>query len=217
MSGYYVRDYAIKTAQGSIAAAQTNAPISQAFAVTSGDSLNLRHKIHLSAAYEAAASTLKLQHSPGGDEYYDVGTAASIALVSAVGLADNTVTTADDDITLTSHPFETGDAVFYRCSGAGVITGLTDLTVYYVIDTSANDFQLATTRANALAGTAIALTQPSGGDNHSFTRIEYELILNVEDGLDPQLLPLYPKARWVATTGANATLTVENVYVTHRS
>lgn len=64
---------------------------------------------------------------------------------------------------------QTGQAVTYNNSGGTVITGLTNATVYYVIRISATTFSLATTRANAVAGTAITLTGDGTG-THTFTK-----------------------------------------------
>lgn len=66
---------------------------------------------------------------------------------------------------------ETGDAVTYSDGGGTAPTGLTDTTVYYVIKTAtANQIQLASSEANALAGTEITLTPGSvAGTNHSLT------------------------------------------------
>lgn len=57
---------------------------------------------------------------------------------------------------------QTGQAVFYDTTGT-VMTGLTDATTYYVIRVTATSFQLATTRANAVAGTAITLSSDGTG------------------------------------------------------
>jgi hypothetical protein len=63
-----------------------------------------------------------------------------------------------DTINYANHGQNTGDAVTYRNGGGTNITGLTNSTVYYVIKTTANAFKLATSAANATAGTAIDLT-----------------------------------------------------------
>lgn len=64
---------------------------------------------------------------------------------------------ADDEIlTKTAHRLQTGQELAY-VSGTG-FTGLTAGTSYFVIRLGADTFKLATTRANALAGTAINIT-----------------------------------------------------------
>lgn len=75
-----------------------------------------------------------------------------------------------DTITFsTDHGFNTCEIVTYTCSGAGVITGLADDGTYYAIRMSATELRLATSIANAVAGTKIAIAPPVGGDTHTFT------------------------------------------------
>lgn len=62
-------------------------------------------------------------------------------------------TNATETVTWTAHPFEAGDRVQLQNSGT-IPTGLAHSTDYFVVPTGANTFQLATTRALALAGTA---------------------------------------------------------------
>jgi len=70
----------------------------------------------------------------------------------------SSVNLTSDTINYANHGQNTGDAVTYRNGGGTNITGLTNNTVYYVIKTTANAFKLATSAANATAGTAIDLT-----------------------------------------------------------
>ena len=73
----------------------------------------------------------------------------------AVATSDVNATT--DTITITTHGFVTGDEIQYISNGLA-ITGLTTGLVYYAIRTDANNFQLATSYATAIAGTAIDIT-----------------------------------------------------------
>lgn len=75
---------------------------------------------------------------------------------------DNDVDDGADSITYTAHPFNTGDRVTYTDGGNTGITGLIDGGSYYVIDVDADTIKLATTEANAIAGTAINITGTSG-------------------------------------------------------
>jgi hypothetical protein len=94
------------------------------------------------------------------------------AVAAAYGAADvatvptTDVNITDNIITETSHNYITGQAVVYDDGGATAITGLTDGTTYYVIVVDANSYKLATTAANALAGTAIDI---SGTGNNAQT------------------------------------------------
>lgn len=76
-------------------------------------------------------------------------------------------------VTLNTHGFNTGDAVFLTTTGA-LPTGLTANTIYYVVYIDANTFNLATTLANALAGTKIA-TSGSQSGTHTLNYCPYGL------------------------------------------
>ena len=73
------------------------------------------------------------------------------------------VNTTTDVITKASHGFTTGDSVTYYQNGGNAITGLTDGSTYYVIALTVNTLQLATSSANATAGTAINITTAGTG------------------------------------------------------
>lgn len=89
----------------------------------------------------------------GGGQVFD-GSSASI------------VSTGSDTIVVTGHPWSTADSVQYHNGGGSSITGLTSGTTYYVIKVDANTLKLATTAANASAGTAIDLTAVGTGTTH---------------------------------------------------
>lgn len=65
-------------------------------------------------------------------------------------------------VSYTLHPFITGDCVHFTTTGA-LPTGLSPSTGYYVIYGDGNTFRLATTYANALAGTAINTSGTQSG------------------------------------------------------
>lgn len=79
------------------------------------------------------------------------------------------VNTTDDEITVTTAP-ETGTMCVYDDASGTAITGLTDNEEYYVIKVDDTTIQLATTVANAEAGTAVSLT---GTGNSSQTLTFY--------------------------------------------
>src|SRR5262245_47554038 len=65
-----------------------------------------------------------------------------------------TATNATETFTKTNHGLQTGDGpVQVSNAGGGLPAGLTAATDYWVIRTGANTFKLATSLANALAGT----------------------------------------------------------------
>jgi hypothetical protein len=64
---------------------------------------------------------------------------------------------ADDDVaTKTNHGLVTGDPIQFSSLTGG--TGLVTTTRYFAIKTGANTFKIATSRANAIAGTAVDVT-----------------------------------------------------------
>ena len=87
------------------------------------------------------------------------------SLFSAVTASKGTftVTIATPAVfTLTSHGMLTGTQVYLTTTGA-LPTGLAANTNYFVVSTGANTFNLATTFANAVAGTAIATSGTQSG------------------------------------------------------
>lgn len=82
-------------------------------------------------------------------------------LHSVVGVT--TVTIASPGVfTLNSHGRSTGDRVFLTTTGA-LPTGLSAHTTYYLINVTSSTFRLATSLANALAGTAINTSGSQSG------------------------------------------------------
>lgn len=81
---------------------------------------------------------------------------------------DNDVDSASNVITKASHGFTTGYKVTYTDGGGTAVVGLIDGGTYYVIRLSANTLKLASSYANAVAGTAIAITDGLGS-NHKLT------------------------------------------------
>lgn len=72
------------------------------------------------------------------------------------------VDTGTEILTVTDHGYTTAQAVVYT-SGGSLISGLTSTSTYYVIKVDDNAVKLATTAANATAGTAINLTSTGNG------------------------------------------------------
>lgn len=81
---------------------------------------------------------------------------------------DNDVDSASHQIAYTAHGLVTGDKVTYTDGGGTAVSGLTDGGTYYIIRVDSDTIKLATTYANAGAGTAIAITDGSG-TNHKIT------------------------------------------------
>ena len=97
--------------------------------------------------------------------------------------------TGTDEIVIPSALYAvltTGDAMTYAEGGSGNQADLTDGTVYFAIKSgTSNRMKLATTYANAVAGTAIDLTAvASGGTAHSFTGGTAAATANLGLGVD---------------------------------
>lgn len=97
------------------------------------------------------------------------GPIAIAAWALSFTFATTDVTVAADTITETAHGMETGDGPVRVSSSTTLPAGLAAATDYWVIRVDANTFKLATSRANALAGTAIDLTSQGTG-THTLTR-----------------------------------------------
>lgn len=76
-------------------------------------------------------------------------------------------------VTLASHGLQTGDTIFMTTTGA-LPTGLSINTLYYIVRVDANTFNLATSYANAIAGTKIT-TSGSQSGTHTMRGCPYGL------------------------------------------
>jgi hypothetical protein len=118
------------------------------------------------------AGTEDLSGATPQQTYADVvGTAYETATKVTFAGTVAGVDVATDIITKTAHGFITGDKVTYGNGGGTSITGLTDGTDYFVIKVSANTLKLASSYANALAGTAVNLTVVGVGTSHTLTPV----------------------------------------------
>ena len=100
------------------------------------------------------------------------GTTVAGSALNFNGSSASIVIVADETITLTTAQYDslsTGDVVQYKDGGGTVVTGLTDDGFYYIIKGTSPKVKLATSLANATAGTAINLTGVGAGSTHSLT------------------------------------------------
>lgn len=96
-----------------------------------------------------------------------------------------TVTIATPGVaTLVAHTLATGDAVTLSTTGS-LPTGLVADTTYYAIRIDADTFNLATTLANALAGTKIATSGTQSG-THTLTLASRYIVYATENTFLPQ-------------------------------
>jgi hypothetical protein len=107
--------------------------------------------------------------------------ATSLADIVFVGEAD------DDTGTAAAHGMVTGAGPYRVVNAGGALpTGLLAHTNYWIIRVSANTFKFATTRANALAGTAIDLTGDGSGTN-TLVRNLITRVFNTDADLTPDI------------------------------
>ena len=96
------------------------------------------------------------------------------------------VSTTNNTITLTSHGLSTGDPVYYY-AGSNAIGGLNNSNLYYTIASDSNTIKLATTAANATAGTAISFTSAPSSDTTQYiyqgVNIQTDMIYSSSHGL----------------------------------
>lgn len=75
-----------------------------------------------------------------------------------------TANPATDELNHTAHGYNTGDGpIQFTNSGGGLPAGISALTDYYVVKFDADNFQIATSLANALAGTIVDITTAGTG------------------------------------------------------
>lgn len=101
-------------------------------------------------------------------------TYANLFAALCPSLGNPTITIASPAVvTLTAHGLLTGDAVYLTTTGA-LPTGLSANTIYYAVKIDANTFNLATSRANAYAGTKINTSGTQSG-THTINACPYGL------------------------------------------
>ncbi len=122
-------------------------------------------------------------------------TTVSYTALADLDFAPSDVTTASDTIAETAHGMLTGAGPFRVINtGGGLPAGLTVDTNYWIIAVDANSYKLATSKANALSGTAVDLTTQGTG-THTLQR-------GVNDVIIAQLVD-----QATAVVGANYTAT----------
>ncbi|GMH48103.1 hypothetical protein TL16_g00217 [Triparma laevis f. inornata] len=130
--------------------------------VTGSSSTDSAFLVQDAASYEAASAQTFLAA-------FGSSLCGTPTVLDAFDASDttNVVDTTNDEITLSTNAYgkiSTGDPVLYGGS-AGVITGLTDATIYYVIKGTSPDVGLALTYEDAVAETAVSLTGAGTGSH----------------------------------------------------
>jgi hypothetical protein len=96
---------------------------------------------------------------------------------------DAAINHTNDTVDLPAHEFQTGDRINLSTSGA-LPAGLSAGT-YHIIKSGTHTIKLATTRTNALTGTAIDLTSATGSGTHILTpqySRKYRIVLESKTG-----------------------------------
>lgn len=76
---------------------------------------------------------------------------------------DMDISAMDDEITATAHGLQTGEGPVQATTTDTLPTGISAMTDYWIIRVDANTIQLATSRANALAGMALGIAADGAG------------------------------------------------------
>lgn len=157
--------------------------------------------ISLDHASLTATTTLKMWKVPTGKSFV----LDRASYINPTGLAEDTTNVfagevtssitpptftgeADDDtLTATAHGLRTGDGPYQVSNSGGALPGgLSALTNYWVIRTGVNTFKLATSYANALAETAVALSTDGTGTHTLQTNVMSRLF-NTDSDLTPDV------------------------------
>ena len=129
------------------------------------------------------------------------------ALFSTISPSRGTITVTIASpavVTLSAHGFQTGDIIYLTTTGA-LPTGLSQNTLYYVINVTSSTFRLATSAANATAGTAINTSGTQSG-THTLFHCPYGLGNGSTTFNVPNLLQRVPVM--AGSTGAGLTAKV---------
>lgn len=126
-------------------------------------------------AYDSAGRLGNRKGFSSTSSSYALALGSDPIITDATAIATSAVNTSTETITLTSHGFSTAERVVYDDGGGTALAGLTDGTTYFVIKVDDNSFKLATSAANATAGTAIDLTGTGNNDQFFKYRIAYSI------------------------------------------
>jgi hypothetical protein len=193
----------------SVTASNVDKAVSKTFAPK--DPWNIQAVVVLSAVSQTNAIAFTLKDSFDGETFYAVGSESSVSVVKKTFAGDTAVNPTNEQITITSHGFLTGDRVVLHANGATLPTGLANGT-YYVIKVDENTLTLAATQEDAIAGTSVGITADGTG-TCALYQAAYQIRMERDDSSDRAQLPLWDSVQVVANSGASDTCTVSAVYV----
>ena len=131
------------------------------------DALGVVYGVDTAESVAGGDNITAVSVASGATRYLEVPTVTIAAPVSLTILT-TAVSTAASTITSTNHRLLTGTKLTYLQVGATAIGGLSNATAYFAIVVNANTFKLASSLADAQAGTAITLTG-TGSSTQTFT------------------------------------------------
>ena len=115
------------------------------------------------------------QHESVGDAGMDFGITSagqiqyySDATPAAINFVDGDVTVGTDSIAEVGHGFVTGEQATLTTTGT-LPAGLATSTRYYIIRVDDDNFKVAASLSDAVAGTAVDITAAAGGGTHTAT------------------------------------------------
>ena len=108
----------------------------------------------------------------------DTGLAQRFWLGADQTFVDGDVTTGTDEVAVTSHGFATGEGPVQLTSSGTLPAGLALATNYWIINVSTSVLKFATSRANAIAGTAVDITAAAGGGTHTIETADKLVVPN---------------------------------------
>jgi len=126
-----------------------------------GDSNNV-YGVDTTEINAGGDNTVNISLVQGGAGYAETPT-VTIAAPTALTIATAAVSTTNSTITATAHKLLTGTKLTYSAASNTVLGGLSDGIAFYVVYVDANTFKLATSLANAQAGTTITFTGIGNG------------------------------------------------------
>ncbi|AII27813.1 hypothetical protein B9J07_13125 [Sinorhizobium sp. LM21] len=144
----------VAAAEAAQAAAEAARDEAQAAAAIANGTVPVISRTALKALDTAVKKAAILYGEGGrnGDFAWDGSNLSTI--LTPLSVTSTAVNSSTETVTANNHGFQTGEAVYPTTT----INGLTAETFYYVIRVDANNFRLAASYANAIAGTAFNLT-----------------------------------------------------------
>ena len=145
--------------------------------------------IYININGDVGDSNVYLGNQPSGLWVFD----PAVGLYHKAGISNDkyqhiTVASVDTgtDVITSSASFTalTGTKLFYH-STSGVMTGLKNNKYYYMIQTANTTFKLATSYANAIAGTAINITGAGSGTETFGCSDEFDAGLSLDTSINP--------------------------------